>query len=277
MSTLRCLLLSLACAGLLTAVAGCAASQGAPAGKGGSMARFVIKDHYLFALSRHHLRVLSLKQGDTPRLVRGIAVATRQAETLFLAKDRLFVGARDGMYIYDVKIPTEPRLLAGVRHFRSCDPVVVQGRYAFVTLRKGGRCWRGKNALLVYDVSDSRRPQLLKSYPMTNPWGLGIDGHLLFVADGRAGLKVFDATNPLALVHLSTHPTIQGYDVIPHEQILIVSAEDGLYQLDYRTGSLRYLSRIPIGNPRRAPVRIDAPLKMVAPPPPPPRKKIPRS
>lgn len=273
------LVLSLLLATLGGAATGCAGSKVATStGKPGSLARFAIKDSYLYALSRHHLRVFSLVQPQEPRLVLQRRVPSWMAETLFLAKDRLFVGSRDGMYIYDVSHPAAPRLMGQVRHFRSCDPVVVQGNYAFLTLRKGGNCRRGANALQVYDVSDSRRPRLLKSYPMTNPWGLGIDGNFLFVADGKAGLKLFDATNPLDLVLLSTHPTIQGYDVIPDQRILIVSAEDGLYQLDYRTSALRTLSRIPIGNPRRPPVQLNAPLRMIpppqpAPPPPPPTKR----
>lgn len=278
MKTLHRLILPLLWVATMAAGAGCASRGGmAPTGKAGSMARFAVKGHHLFALSQRHLRVFSLRRGDAPILVDKLRVPTWMAETLFVAKDRLFVGSTNGMYIYDIKRPARPRLLGQVRHFRSCDPVVVQGNFAYVTLRSGSRCRRGKNALQVYDVSNSRQPRLLTSYPMTNPWGLGVDGHLLFVADGRAGLKVYDIRNPRRLVHLSTHPTIRGYDVIPNKQILIVSAQDGLYQLDYRTQTLQYLSRIPIGNPRTPPVKIRAPLQMVQvppPQPPPPRKKV---
>jgi len=280
MKTLHRLALPLLWIAALAATPGCAARGAAPStGKAGSMARFAVKGSYLFALSQRRLRVFSLKRGDAPRMVTQFNVPTWMAETLFVTKNRLFVGSANGMYIYDVKTPARPRLLGQVLHFNSCDPVVVQGRYAYVTLRSGTRCRRGKNVLQVYDVSDSQRPRLLASYPMTNPWGLGVDGNLLFVADGRAGLKVFDIRDPRRLVHLSTHPTIKGYDVIPDKRILIVSAEDGLYQLDYRTQTLQYLSRIPIGNPSTPPVKISAPLQMVIvppPPPPPPRKKIPR-
>ncbi len=280
MNPLHRIMMPILCLAVMASTPGCAARGAAPStGKAGSMARFAIKGNYLFTLSPRRLRVFSLESGHSPRQVTQFRVPTWMAETLFLSKDRLFVGSRNGMYIYNVKNPARPVLVGKVRHFNSCDPVVVKGNYAYVTLRSGSRCRRGKNVLQVYDVTRTKRPRLVATYPMTNPWGLGVDGNLLFVADGMAGLRVFDIRNPRKPVHLSTHPTIHGYDVIPDKQVLIVSAEDGLYQLDYGTSSLQYLSRIPIGNPKAPPIRINAPLMMIIkppPPPPPPRKKIPR-
>ena len=82
---------------------------------------------------------------------------------------------------------------------------------------------------------------------MGNPWGLGIDRKKLFVCDGIHGLKIYDANNPKHLQLLEIVEYINGYDVIPHNQILIVSARDGIYQFDYSTNRLKKLSRIPVG------------------------------
>jgi hypothetical protein len=73
------------------------------------------------------------------------------------------------------------------------------------------------------------------TYPLTNPHGLGKDGDLLFICDGSAGLKIFDAADPRTITgHLiKAYPGIHAYDVIPLNGILILIGADGLYQYDY--------------------------------------------
>lgn len=243
---LLALLLALPLASGLT---GCASgSSGGLSGTGGSLARFAVHGHHLYVLGHTELRVFNVRNGQHPR--RGETQHVGPGlETLFLHGDRLFVGARTGMYIYDVSVPESPQHLAFTGHFESCDPVVVRGNIAFVTLREGTQCRRGTNALQVYDVSEPRRPRLIATYPMHNPWGLGVDGWRLFVADGKAGLKVFDARDPKNLVLMETLTELTGYDVIPNRGVLIVSAVDGLYQFDYHQGRLLQLSRLQMGPP----------------------------
>jgi hypothetical protein len=84
---------------------------------------------------------------------------------------------------------------------------------------------------------------------MTNPHGLGKDGNTLFICDGTAGLKVFDATNPTSI---SSTPVvavsnIQATDVIPFNNHLLMIGDDGLYQYDYsNVQHISLLSRIPV-------------------------------
>ena len=68
---------------------------------------------------------------------------------------------------------------------------------------------------------------------MQGPSGLGIDGDKLFVCDGIAGLKVFDASNPLQISILETLPDLDCNDVIPHNNVLVVSDSLGLLQYNY--------------------------------------------
>ena len=76
---------------------------------------------------------------------------------------------------------------------------------------------------------------LIASYPMANPHGLGIDGDVLFVCDGNQGLKVYDAADPLNITdHLLAHfPEIQPVDVIPLTDYLFSIGEQGFYLYDY--------------------------------------------
>ncbi|MDY0002870.1 MAG: hypothetical protein RBU30_16345 [Polyangia bacterium] len=215
-------------------------------GTGGSMARFALHGEHLYTLGRSELVIFDLRDGLSPEQIGSQRIGW-DVETLFLSGNRLFVGARSGMYIYDVSVPQAPRQLAFTGHLYACDPVVVRGDTAFVTLRKGSQCRGGSNELRVYDVSNPTQPELIATYPMKNPWGLGVDGPWLFVADGRAGLKVFDSRDPRRIVEVQRLRRVTGYDVIPSGGLLIISAADGLYQYDYSQGRLRRLSRIPIG------------------------------
>lgn len=236
---------------LALGISGCSKrAQSKGAGQGGSLARFAIEGEVLYALGGDRLSAFSLANPELPMEVSRTRVGA-DAETVFLAEQRLYVGARTGLYVYSVADPQRPKYLGEQRHVYSCDPVVVQEGVAFVTLRSGQPgCPRGEDELRVYDVSDPTRPRLRRTYPMRSPSGLGVDGRLLFVVDGTAGLKVFDATDPLQLRLREILPDLRGYDVIPNRGVLIVSANHGLYQYDYSNGPLRLLSQIPIGKKR---------------------------
>ncbi len=229
---------------------GCASMKAAAptssTGKSGSMARFTITDDFMFAVSDNSLHIFNLEKRNQPQLVQKLNIGWG-IETIFSYKDLLFFGTRTGMLIYNITDPQNPIFVSEYRHIYSCDPVVVEDGYAYVTLRTQAQCRTGNNELHIYDIKDPTSPLLIKSYQMKNPWGLGIDRKKLFVCDGKYGLKVFDANNPENIQLLETIEHINGYDVIPHDHILIVSARDGIYQFDYTTNQLKKLSRIPVG------------------------------
>ena len=159
----------------------------------------------------------------------------RNVETLFPMDGKLFVGTTSGMLIYDLSNPASPNFISAFNHSTQCDPVVVQGDIAYVTLRSGNNCGGWNDQLDVIDISDITKPTLIKTYPMTNPHGLGIDGSALFICDGAAGLKVFDATNSHEIDQnlIAEFPDIQAMDVIPMGNVLLMIGDDGLYQYNY--------------------------------------------
>ena len=84
------------------------------------------------------------------------------------------------------------------------------------------------------------------------PYGLGIDNNLLFVCDGSAGLKIYDASNPYNIDQhqLKVYTDIHAYDVIPLGDILIMTGNTGLFQYDYADPeNISLISVIPIFNP----------------------------
>lgn len=221
---------------------------GASTGISGSMARFTIYSNYLYAVHNNALKIFNI--ATVPGMnASGMVQLNRVVETIFPYNQKLFLGTTTGMLVYGLTNPANPVFISAFEHINSCDPVVVQGNYAYVTLRSGNRCFGVTNQLDVVDISSIANPFLVKSYPFYNPHGLGIDNNVLFICDGDAGLKVYDATDPMSIhLHQLAHfPEIKSFDVIPLGGLLMMIGADGLYQYDYSNlSNLQLLSTIPV-------------------------------
>jgi hypothetical protein len=198
------------------------------------MSRFTIESDHLYLLDNGNLQTVNIVNSANP-IVKLQTFIAWDAETIFPYKGSLFLGSRSGMYIYSLANPENPTRTSLYSHITSCDPVVVEDDLAYVTLRSGTTCQGFTNQLEVINVIDLSNPVLLTTYPMTNPHGLGIDNKTLFVCDGNDGLKVYNAsdyatisTNPLA-----HYKGLSTYDVIPYNNLAIVTGKDGIYQYDY--------------------------------------------
>ncbi len=213
-------------------------------GQAGSLASFAIANNHLYVISGEKINYYSIEDPSNPEIA-GSEQVGPGLETLFAANNNLFIGSQTGMHIYDIINPTFPEWLSTYNHVTACDPVVVSGQYAYVTIRDGVDCRFGDNLLDVVDISDLRSPRVVATVPMSNPHGLGVDGNSLFVCEGEFGLKTFDITEPRLPV-LTQHFTDFGsFDVIPNSGNLIVIGQDGLYQYDYQdASSLTLLSKI---------------------------------
>ena len=76
---------------------------------------------------------------------------------------------------------------------------------------------------------------------------MGIDGNLLFVCDGSAGLKVYDVSVKTKINLLASFPGIQTYDVIPADGYLFMIGNDGFYLYDYSDiYNIRSVGHIPV-------------------------------
>ena len=203
-------------------------------GIGGSLARFTVTNNFLYTINDYRLKLFDVSINDSP--VEGKSVELGWGiETIFPYEDKLFFGARSGMHIYDNSIPSEPTYISTYEHINTCDPVVVQGDVAYVTLRSGTTCETFTNQLDVLDISDLKTPQLIATHEMQNPHGLGIKGECLFIAEGDYGLKVFNATDPSKIGDRLTahHSNVHALDVIPLDDVLFMIGNDGLHQYQY--------------------------------------------
>jgi len=154
------------------------------------------------------------------------------------------------MLIYSVTDPLKPVYQSSISHAYACDPVVVDNDLAYITIHSGSACdYSAKeNALIIVDVKDVKKPNQLVTYNMTNPKGLGIDNGKLFLCDD--GLKIYQLSDPQTLMsnQLAHFKNLSGYDIIAHNNIAMMIAEDGIYQYDYSDlNNIKLLSKLPIG------------------------------
>jgi hypothetical protein len=239
-------------AGLLVHNEGDKESAAPSSGTAGSLARFTIAGDYLYTLSGSSMQLFDINNPANPSIWRKVEIGW-DIETIFPYEDKLFIGGQTGMYIYDNKDPAKPVLISRFAHITSCDPVVVQGNYAYVTLRGGTNCGGRKDLLEIIDISDIENPELAATYPLHGPYGLGIDENILFICDGEAGLKLFDVSNVHKLRPVYAIEDIFPFDVILKDKRAVVVEKNGLNQYDYRLPEkVELISRIPIeGNMNR--------------------------
>jgi hypothetical protein len=232
---------------VLVSISGCEDySQNTRTGVGGSTARYAIEGNYLYVINDLQMHVYNI-MGTSFEEVAEIEIGSG-VETITSRPGFLYLGSMEGMHIYDLTNPGHPEFRFRYDHIFSCDPVVVQGNRAYLTLSAGSICGaRAINALEIIDITDPNIPFLIKQYPMTSPRGLGVDGNLLFVAEGKNGIKMYDITDE-ENISLVTTSSVDAFDVIAADNILTVTGEQGIFQYQYSTGDspLSLLSTIPV-------------------------------
>jgi hypothetical protein len=222
--------------------------SGSGVGTGGSMARFGIKNNILYLVDQSTVKLFDISNKTVPSKINELYTSLN-VETIFMTDNNMFLGTTSGMMVYDISNPAIPIPQALFTHAKSCDPVVVDDTLAYITQRTGTNCGWGLNVLDIVDIKNINLPSLFKSYHMVNPYGLGKDGDLLFICDGTAGLKVYDASYLSDMTdHLIfSYPDIKAYDVIPLGGVLILIGADGLYQYNYSdVRNIKLLSSITV-------------------------------
>lgn len=222
------------------------AADGSSTGQGGSMTRFALHNNFMYVVDAKNLQVFSSYENGFQQIT-NIPIDFG-LETIFARDEFLYLGASDAMYIYSISDPAQPTFVFRYSHVTSCDPVVVQGDRAYVTMRGGSLCNAGSNALEIIDISDPYAPVLIANYPMQSPYGLAVKNEYLFLCEGNNGFKVFDISDEKN-IHLLRHiENINSYDVIATENLLTITGEDGIFQFEYPdpVDVILQLSAIPV-------------------------------
>jgi len=187
-----------------------ASSNESNSGQSGSITRFAVHNDYMYALNSNEIMTYSLANPSKPVLVNSITT-DYGLETIIIYDNVIYLGSRTALYILGIDNPAAPTIISESRRadefFNGCDPVVVKGNYAYSTIKIiQNICGQfgSQSALLVYDVSDLSSPNVVGTYPLDRPNGLGIKGDNLFICDeGSNEVVVFDITDPTNVTPLS--------------------------------------------------------------------------
>ena len=204
-------------------------------GTGGSYARFQINDNALYTVDSYQLNVFNISNPTNVFFDKSIYMNEwffgGMLETLFKQKDFLFIGATDGMQIIDASDEFNPVFVSGFSHATACDPVVVQGVTAYITIRGGSTCGAIEDQINVIDITDIANPVLLSTTLLDQPFGLGIENDALYVCSG-SGINVYDASSSAGLVLQNTYAD-NVTDVIPLQSHLIAVGNNKIIQYSY--------------------------------------------
>ncbi|MET0758800.1 MAG: hypothetical protein ABWZ56_00155 [Flavobacterium sp.] len=218
------------------ALGGLESSNGNTVGTGGSYARFQINNNALYAIDSFQLNVFNISNPVTTFFDKAVYMndwfGGGQFETLFKQKEYLFVGATNGMHIVNAFDEFNPYFVSGFSHATACDPVVVFGNTAYITVRGGSTCGAIADQVNVIDITDISNPALISTYLLNQPYGLGINNNILYVCCGSEGLKVFDASNSSDLTLQNSYAD-NVTDVIPLESHLIAVGANTIIQYSY--------------------------------------------
>ena len=215
---------------LISCDKGMTSSADSGTGTGGSMARFTIVGNYLYLVDYSNLEVYDISLGYARK--KSSVFIGFMIETIFPYNDKLFIGSRDGMFIYSLSDPKRPQKIGAARHLRSCDPVVANDSVSYVTLRSGQACGVVTDGLYIYDIKDISNPKLLNLMQLSTPYGLGLKDSVVFVCRDAAGLTAVNVKNPSNPKELYTIKDGEFIDVIPYENLLICYVKSGLLLYD---------------------------------------------
>lgn len=204
-------------------------------GAGGSIARMAISGNYLYTVSSSSLYTYDISNPQTTVLLSEQPLGWSDVETIFPYRDKLFVGSRSGMFVFDNSDPKKPKLQGRAQHLRACDPVVADNDFAYVTLRNNNiGCGGTVNQLQIYDISGTNVlvPKITGTLDMPEPYGLGYSGNTLYVCMGAKGLNIVNVSNKAKPVSLKILTDSHFIDVIPYNDLLIAYIQGGIALYD---------------------------------------------
>ena len=203
-------------------------------GTGGSLAKFVIVGNYLYIANSGDIRVYDISKNGVPE-EKSTVYTGWGIETIFTYNNNLFLGSSTGMFIYSLADPANPTFIGQAQHFRSCDPVVANDSFAFVTLRGGTSCGPVTDGLYTYNILDLTNPVLISSLEMSTPSGLALNRNLVYVCRKTNGLSIVNVSDVAKPTILKTMEDASFEDVIVYGDLLICYVSDGLRLYDIST------------------------------------------
>ncbi len=211
----------------------------------GTLSRMAVNEDHLYIVNNRELLVFELQARDI--LPQSVQYVGDFIETVYPTEDRLFIGAQNGMHIYQLRDGGDPTREAMYDHAMSCDPVLPSGDVVYITLRNNGPCPGDNNQLDVVSLQ-SRTPTLIQSIQLESPHGMAMADQTLIVCEGDHGIKFFDTSSGRQLSLVGGNREVSAYDAIvdpKNPNVLLLIGSDGLsqYQL-HDTDQLDLLSAL---------------------------------
>jgi hypothetical protein len=213
-------------------------------GRGGSLARFTIMGNYLYTVDQSSLHTVNITDVEHPQEVadKSLGIYT---ETIYPYGNSLLLGTETGMFVFDVSTPSNPQQLTYFQHIRSCDPVVAENGFAYLTLNTSNqRCFTGTNELQIVDINNLYSPQLVKTLSLSSPLGLDIHNDTLYVCD--QGIRIINVADKYYPAEISHIYNVEARDVIYQQGRLIVIGNGGLIQYQQTSSGYQKISTIQI-------------------------------
>ncbi len=188
---------------------------------------------YLAALS-NGTKIIDISNPSSPTVVASIAAGS-SVRGVFVQGNYLYtidsgvVG--DALKIYDITVPTSPRLAGS--YGSVLYGVYVSGKYAYLAQHSGG--------MLIVDISDPSSPSLVGTYDTPGAaLKITVVGKYAYIADLDGGLQIVNISNPASPVSAGSYATTDSaYDV----------KVAGNYAYIAENGTNNYFEIIDISNP----------------------------
>lgn len=196
-------------------------------GVGGSLARFTVVNNMLYSVDNQNLKVFNISNPATPEYKATIEIGF-DIETIYPFKNKLFIGARSAMYIYNIDNPELPVYEGMASHVTACDPIVANDSIAYLTVRSNVTCAGVLNELQVYNIEETTSPKFIGNFSLTNPHGLGLNDTILYVCDAEAGLQIINVSDNRDPIKISNINNFNFLDCIVLDELLLCMISDGL-------------------------------------------------
>jgi hypothetical protein len=199
---------------------------------GGSMAAFAVKGDYLYTVGTSTLSAYSIADASNPTKASEQTIGWN-IETIVAYERYLFIGTQTGVQIFGLQNASSPNYISGFSHATACDPVIVNEDIAYVTLREGTTCANAFNQLDILNVENISNPTLIRTYPMTRPHGLGIDGNILVICEAENGVRIYNAADPNNIIAITTISSLHVKDVIMYNGVALFIGDNGIFVYTY--------------------------------------------
>lgn len=151
-------------------------------------------------------------------IYKGALTTEKFSGTIFVSENIAYITGDDGLYIVDVSDPSSPSILTLYNENRHYLSVFVQGNYAYLT----------GSSLSILDISNPALPSQVFTFEQFQCRGIYVEGKYAYVAALSNGIRIFDISNPTAIVLVGSYTADSaGYVMVKDNIIYAVYSPSG--------------------------------------------------